>query len=225
MWCDAGVRSMLSDALWTTLLSLGTARTYGMGERLLTEGELDTRVIVILDGRVKVMCAEEDGSETLLAIRGTGDVVGERSAIDGGPRSATVTALRRCSTRVLMAHEFMRFLQVHNLLDAMLRLSVSRQREAQLIRVEISTLPIRRRLIRTLVRLVEAVNSPTGGPVTLDLGIGQEELARAIGASRSQIAIHLARLRDARVLSTSRRRIIVLDPARLRVIDEGHTRM
>jgi CRP-like cAMP-binding protein len=177
-----------------------------------------------MEGRVKVTCCEEDGTEVLLAIRGAGDVVGERAAIDQELRSATVTALRKCTTRVLADAEFMRFISTNDLLFPLLRLGVSRQREGQLIRVELSTLPVGRRLVRTLLRLATALDGRPGNAVTVDLGLSQEELARAIGASRSQVASHLAHLRDAGVISTGHRRIVVLDRAGLRNIDVGSPR-
>jgi CRP-like cAMP-binding protein len=225
MWCDAGFRSLLTDDLWHAVGSLGVSRIFDTGEHLMIEGESGTRVVVLLDGRVKVTCCEVDGSEVLLAIRGGGDVVGERAAIDHGLRSATVTALRRCSTRLVTAGEFMRFVHAHDLANAMLRLSISRQREGQMIRVELSTLPVARRLERTLLRLAEAMGSGGEDSVTVDLGMPQEELARAIGASRSQVAAHLARLRDAHMVLTSRRRIAVLDLSGLRNLDAGRSRL
>src|SRR5215472_17265883 len=153
VWCDAGVRSLLSEEVRQRLTSLGRKRTYDTGERLITEGDSDTHVIVLVDGRVKVTFSEEDGTEVLLSIRGAGDVVGERAAIDQDVRSATVTALRPCSTRVLSANDFFAFVEAHHLARPLLRLGVARQREGQLIRVELSTLPVSRRLVRTLLRL------------------------------------------------------------------------
>jgi len=223
VWCDAGVRSLLPDGVWRQLTSLGRKRTYDTGERLITEGDSDTHVIVLVDGRVKVTCSEEDGTEVLLAIRGAGDVVGERAAIDQDARSATVTALRPCSTRVLSANDFFAFVEAHHLARPLLRLGVARQREGQLIRVELSTLPVSRRLVRTLLRLGDAMEAGTGhgGAVAVDLGMPQEELARAIGASRSQVAAHLGRLRREGVVSTGRRRVVILDRDRLRALDAG----
>jgi CRP/FNR family transcriptional regulator, cyclic AMP receptor protein len=216
------MRSSLSTDLWALLASQGMRRTYEAGERLMTEGEADTRVVVLIEGRVKVTCSEDDGTDVLLAIRGAGDIVGERAAIDQGVRSASVTALRRCSTRVLSATEFMNFVHEHALADTMLRLGVSRQREGQLFRVEISALTVLRRLVRTLLRLVEALGTQSEGPVAIDLGIPQDELARAIGASRSQLAANLALLRNAGIVLTGHRRIVVLDRVRLRAMDAGH---
>jgi len=65
VWCDAGVRSLLSGELWTKLTSQGTAHTYETGQRLITEGQVDDGVIVLIEGRVKVTCCEEDGTPRL----------------------------------------------------------------------------------------------------------------------------------------------------------------
>jgi CRP-like cAMP-binding protein len=226
VWCDAGVRSLLSDDVWQRLTCLGRKRTYDTGERLIMQGDTDTHVIVLVDGRVKVTYSEEDGTEVLLSIRGPGDVVGERAAIDQGVRSATVTALRPCTTRVLSASDFFTFVDAHDLERPLLRLAVARQREGQLIRVELSTLPVPRRLVRTLLRLGDAMEGGVaGGPVALDFGIPQEELARAIGASRSQVAAYLGRLRQEGVVSTGRRRVVIQDRERLRALDAGRLRL
>jgi CRP/FNR family cyclic AMP-dependent transcriptional regulator len=215
------MRSLLSEDVWRQLTSLGRRRMYDTGERLITEGDTDMHVIVLIDGRVKVTCCEADGTEVLLAIRGTGDIVGERAAIDQDVRSATVTALRPCSARVLSAREFFAFVDAHDLARQLLRLAVARQREGQLIRVELSTLPVSRRLVRTLLRLGDAVGGRAGDPVALDLGISQEELAHAIGASRSQVAGYLGWLRREGVVSTGRRRVAIQDRSRLRALDRG----
>jgi CRP/FNR family transcriptional regulator, cyclic AMP receptor protein len=227
VWCDAGVRSLLSDDLWKQLTSLGRKRTYDTGARLIGEGDDDTYVIVLVDGRVKVTCSEQDGTEVLLSIRGDGDIVGERAAIDQDVRSASVTALRPCTTRVLSAEEFFAFVDAHALARPLLRLAVARQREGQRIRVELTTLAVSQRLVRTLLRLGDAMGGAAAGtgagkePVAVDLGLSQEELARAIGASRSQVAACLRWLRREGVVSTGRRRIVILDRDRLRGLDAG----
>src|SRR5215813_12236947 len=46
------------------------------------------------EGLLKASMAAPAGGERILAILGPGSVVGELSMIDGGPRSASVTALR-----------------------------------------------------------------------------------------------------------------------------------
>ena len=145
--CDAGVRSLLSDGLWEQLTSLGSSRTsYDTGERPIGEGEEDKPVIVLIDGRVKVTCNEWDEIEVLLPIRGAGDIVGQRAAIDQGVRSASVIALRPCTTRIRSVEEFFAFVDAQDLAFPLLRLAVARQREGQLIRVKLTTLAVSQHL-------------------------------------------------------------------------------
>src|SRR5947209_3162648 len=197
----------------------GIARRYHTGEIMLAQGRPGGRVIVLVDGRVKVTRSEADGTEVLLAIRDAGEIIGEMSALDGSPATATVTALRPCTTRVLTVAEFLYFVRSHDLIEPVLRHAAARRRESEQIRVELTTLPVWRRLIRTLVRLMDALGTSSGGAVAVDLGMPQEELARAIGASRSQLAASLAQLRDRGVVRTERRRVVVEDPDRLRELD------
>src|SRR5262249_53589977 len=63
------------------------------GAALFHERQLSDRVMVLLEGRVKIASVSEDGREAVLAFRGPGEVLGELSAIDGQPRSASVIAV------------------------------------------------------------------------------------------------------------------------------------
>lgn len=218
-WCDGGVRALVSDQLWALLVSQGRPRRYDTGDVLLTQGDAPGRVIVLVDGRVKVTRSEADGTEVLLAIRDAGEIIGEISALDGGVASATVTALRACESRVLVTAAFLAFVRANDLALPMLRHASARRRESEQIRIELTTLPVARRLVRTLLRLVDAIGVPTEAGIAVDLGMPQEELARAIGASRSQLAACLGELRRSGILATERRRVVILDPARLAGLD------
>jgi CRP/FNR family transcriptional regulator, cyclic AMP receptor protein len=216
-----GIRAEVSDHVWRDLLSHGTRRLYDAREVLVRQGDAGSRVAVIQEGRVKITRSEVNGMEAVLAVRGAGELVGEMAAIDGGDSPVTVTALRPCLASLFTASRFIGLLGSGDLVVAMLRYAVSRRREADLIRAELSLLPVSMRLVRLLLRLIESTGSTAGAAVDLDLDMGQEELARAIGASRSQVAATLARLRAEGILSTSRRRIVVHDHASLLAIGAG----
>jgi CRP/FNR family cyclic AMP-dependent transcriptional regulator len=224
LWCDGGVRPLVSDDVWASLTSSGSRRTYAAGEVLMSEGGAGTQVIVLIEGRVKVTRHESDGTEVLLAIRGAGEIIGEMAVLDETVASATVTALRSCATRRLPAREFIEFVRSHDLALPMVRYASARRRESDQIRIELSTLPVPRRLVRTLLRLMDAIGTPDEAGIVVDLGVPQEDLAHAIGASRSQVAACLAQLRERGVLKTSRRRVLIVDPEELRSIDAGRAR-
>jgi CRP-like cAMP-binding protein len=86
-----------------TLSDRGRARTFHAGETLMRQGDISDAMHVILSGRVRVERAHSgEDAPILLAELGPNDVVGEIGVLDGGPRTATVTALEE--TRTLELH-------------------------------------------------------------------------------------------------------------------------
>src|SRR5689334_25149659 len=67
--------------------------------------------MIIDSGWVKVSVRDTSGGEKILAVRGQGDVVGERAALTTQVRSATVTALDEVSAMVVPAERFAEFLR------------------------------------------------------------------------------------------------------------------
>jgi CRP-like cAMP-binding protein len=85
-----------SDKELARLASLFDEVDYAKGSVLIREGDIGREAFVIIEGKVAVTL----GRRTL-AILGPGEVVGEMSLLDGGPRSATVTAIE--NVRALVA--------------------------------------------------------------------------------------------------------------------------
>ncbi|HEU4480672.1 MAG TPA: cyclic nucleotide-binding domain-containing protein [Actinomycetota bacterium] len=73
---EGGFRASLNAEERAALDSLGRRRTFRRGQSLLSEGATSDRVIVVLEGRVKVSYFTEDGKEVLLAVRVPGGLLG-----------------------------------------------------------------------------------------------------------------------------------------------------
>jgi len=159
----------------------------------------------------------EDGKEVVLAIRGPGDLVGELSAIDGEPRSATATALEPVDVLVLAAGDFRAFLErnprVALLLVAML---ARRLRDADRKRVEFTAQDSTGRVAARVVELSERFGDEVEQGLRIDLPISQEELAGWTGCSRDSVVKALHAMRELGWIETERRRITVLDVEALR---------
>ena len=84
----------VSDEARRALVERGQVRTFAAGETLMRQGDPSDTMQVILSGRVRVERAGE-GRESPL-------IVGEVGILDGGARTATVTAL--APTRTLELH-------------------------------------------------------------------------------------------------------------------------
>lgn len=94
------------------LRAVALLRTFAGGAMLMEEGERADHVMVILGGRVKI-CVDEGGRERVLAVRGLGQLVGERGALEVSVRSATVVALDMIWALVVQTKDFATFLTVH----------------------------------------------------------------------------------------------------------------
>jgi CRP-like cAMP-binding protein len=76
------------------------------GYTLMRQGDIGAEMYVIVSGQVTV---ERDG--TRLNTLGPGDFFGEIALLDGGPRTATVTAEQDCRLLVITHREF------HSMMD------------------------------------------------------------------------------------------------------------
>jgi hypothetical protein len=94
------------------LRSLGSWRTFAAGARIMEEGERADHVMVILGGQVEIRL-HQDGSEQVVAVRGLGQLVGERAALKVSVRSATVVALEMVWALVVQTKDFAAFMSAH----------------------------------------------------------------------------------------------------------------
>lgn len=208
----------LPSGTLAALRAAGTLRRFRPGQVLFHEGDPSDHVALITAGQVKISAAQEAGGETVLAVRGPDDLVGELSAIDHQPRSATATAVTAVEAVVVSANAFRAVLSEHP--DAALSLLgtvIARLRAADRQRVEFGSQATLARLARRLVELAEVHgHRQPDGTVLIQLPVTQEELAGWVGASRESVARALRALRAAQVVATARRAITVIDENRLR---------
>ena len=90
----------------------GTLRQYRARTTLIEEGEQGDTLFVILDGTVRIYCADGSGKEITLALYGPGEYVGEMS-LDGGPRSASVATETACTCATLSGAELREHIKTH----------------------------------------------------------------------------------------------------------------
>ena len=102
----------LDSAEREALRSVASWRTFAAGSTLMQQGEPADQVIVVLGGRTKIS-VDKGGKEIILAIRGLGQLVGERAAFKGSMRSATVTALELVWAIVISSADFATFITDH----------------------------------------------------------------------------------------------------------------
>ncbi len=193
------------------LLGIGVPRRMSPGEILILQGSEESHLVLLRRGLAKVTASLPNGRTTLLAIRFGGDLVGEMSALDGKPRSATVTACGTALVNVIPLEQFKLFLRRHP--DAALELVAmvaDRLRWSNHRRTEF-TYPARVRVARILAELAHTHGRRTRDGIVVDVHLTQQELATACGTAGTTVEKILRELRADGLVDTDYRRITVRD--------------
>ncbi|HWV76146.1 MAG TPA: Crp/Fnr family transcriptional regulator, partial [Isoptericola sp.] len=85
----ADMESEETKALFESMVPVELTR----GDVLFREGEPGDRLYVIAQGKIKLGRRSSDGRENLLSILGPGEMFGELSLFDPGPRTATASSV------------------------------------------------------------------------------------------------------------------------------------
>lgn len=210
---EEGFLEQLADADRRALLERGVRRRFAAGAALAHQRQAPERVLLLLEGHVKVMAVDEEGREALLALRGPGDLLGELSALDGLPLSASIVALEQVEALALPAGAFQAFLAERSgAAMLLLRMLAGRLRDADAKRAEFARADTIGRLAARLLELASGHGEDDGeGRVRIALPLSQDDLAGWTGASREAVGRALATLRGCGWVETGRRRIVVCD--------------
>jgi CRP-like cAMP-binding protein len=180
---------------------------------MFVEGDRSDFVALIDTGRVKITNTSANGHTCLLAFRGPGDLIGEFGALDGRPRSATVTPVGDVTAIVLSAVRFRRVLQMYPAVTfELLRTVVDRVREADRRRLEYGAYEATERIMRVLLDLALQHGLSVDGDSRARMLVGhQHDLAAATNTSRESVARTLRRLIQLGMVTTRRGAIVVTD--------------
>lgn len=97
-------------AVFDAFAEAGQPRKYPPGAALFLEGDPPGTLFAIRSGEVRVT-ARSDAEEATLTVCGPGQLLGEVSAIDGLPRSASAIAITEVEVAAVPAGQFNRMLE------------------------------------------------------------------------------------------------------------------
>jgi CRP/FNR family cyclic AMP-dependent transcriptional regulator len=215
-WPRGTFLERLPEAVRGRILELGVRRAFPPGHVLLRQGEPGRTVWVLLDALTKVTAQVENGSQALLGIRVSGDVVGEMGVIDGSPRSATVTTCGHTVAYQIKGPVFVDFLRRQpGVALTLSRMAIERLRWANQRRLDFTGYGTDVRLARVLLALARRHGRP--GPDGIDIGIPltQTELGGMVGAKEVTVQKALRSLAAHRLARPGHRGVVITDPAGL----------
>ena len=207
----------LDPTALTELAGVCVARSFRRDQFLWYQGDPGDHLVVIVDGLVKITVASERGDEMVLATVGSGDVLGELSVIDQGPRSASVVAVQPTTALVINRSALLAAMQQSPaLLDALLRTLGAMVRRLTEQTTDLVFLDLGGRIAKLLVQRAERQSDDPRRRLAVDLHLTQTELAQMVGASRPAVNRVLQGLVGRGVIKVDGRTIEIVDAPSLR---------
>jgi CRP-like cAMP-binding protein len=159
-------------------------------QMLFLAGDAGDGCYRIEEGLLKACIVAPGGGERILAIFGKGSIVGELSMLDGGPRSASVIALRDSKLSFVSRTAFMEFGSVTpELYRHVTSLLTHRLRDTNDALVATSFLSLKGRVARALLILAEAFGQDVGsGRILVRQKLTQSDLAAMAGIARENVS-------------------------------------
>lgn len=188
-------------------------RSVRRGQILMYEGDNSETAWYIADGRLRVFRVSADGAMVALAERGSGDVIGELSLIDGETRCASVVALEHSEVVSIPKPLFDAWLRTEARFAAALVYQLARQlRESSDKTFAVASAPIAARLAAELFRLASRNSDDLLHIVTMP---SVTELAVRVHATRESVSKTLSRWLSAKWIDKQARSLVIADAAAL----------
>jgi CRP-like cAMP-binding protein len=206
----------LDDVAAASLLANMVSVKISKGSVLFAEGDEGDQLYVIAEGKLKLGTSSGDGRENLLSILGPGEMFGELSLFDPGPRTSTATAVTDAKLLSLGQEKLLPWLAENPkvALQLLARLAQRLRRTNEAVGdLVFSDVP--GRVAKALIDLGERFGKKTEEGLFVHHDLTQEELAQLVGASRETVNKALADFAGRNWLKLDGRAVLITDLERL----------
>ncbi|KQX73927.1 MULTISPECIES: Crp/Fnr family transcriptional regulator [Aeromicrobium] len=213
---QAPLFSGLDDEVASALEASMSSSSLRRGEILFSEGDDGNQLYVVTEGKIKLGRTSPDGRENLLAILGPGQMFGELSFFDPGPRSATATAVTDVELKSLGHEALSPVLNAHpDVAHALLNQLAGRLRRTNEVVGDLVFSDVPGRVAKALLDLASRFGRRADDGIHVNHDLTQEELAQLVGASRETVNKALADFASRGWLRLEPRSVVILDLERL----------
>lgn len=214
---ESGLFGWLSEGDLSALKSRMVRLTVARGAVLFEEGDASERLFLLDGGKIKLTHAAADGRENLLSVLGPGQMFGELSVFDPGPRSSRASAVVDSVVLALSDADLFPLLADRpDLARGLLRQLAHRLRRSNDTVADLIFSDVPGRVAKALLDLADRFGRPGRSGLRVTHDLTQEELAQLVGASRETVNKALADFAHRGWLNLEQRSVVLLDVDRLR---------
>lgn len=191
-------------------------QVYKKGEIIFREGAYPSGIFYITDGKVKKHKVDKDGREQIIYVANTGELLGYHAILSEDRYPDSAAALEESKIAFIPKEDF---------LDTIHQSDVFTRRLLKTLSHEFAVLAnsltmyaqksVRERLALQLIVIREKykVNFKPGMPV--EINMSRDDLASIVGTARENVVRVLSEFREAGIVETRGRKIIVQDVCKL----------
>src|SRR6478735_7559309 len=163
-------------------------RYFNAGTLIFEQGEPGALLYIIVNGKVKIGSAAEDGRENLIHILGPSDMFGELAMLDPGPRISSARALTPVEV-VTMDRDVLRewIATRPEVAEQLMRVLARRLRRMTTSRTDLVFTDAPGRVAKLLLRLAQRFGVQRDGSVLVNHDLTQDEIAQLVGSSRETV--------------------------------------
>jgi CRP/FNR family cyclic AMP-dependent transcriptional regulator len=206
----------LEDEAATALSSAMGSLHLNKGDVLFHEGDSEDRLYIVVSGKIKLGRSGSAGRENLLAVLGPGQMFGELSVFDPGPRSTTATAVTACELRTLEHDELIPWLTGRpEVAQGLLSQLAARLRRSHDVVADLVFSDVPGRVAKQLLELAQRFGDKRDDGMHVHHDLTQEELAQLVGASRETVNKALADFAARGWIRLEPRSVTILDVERV----------
>ena len=166
------------------LASVTRRREYTRGGTIFREGDPSDRLLVVLDGLVKITKTTPSGRDVILHVLAPGDPIGAVAAYDEVPYPGSAAAIDDVACAQIRTAELFQLLERHpSLVRGLLKSLTRRLVELTSRLTELSGGHVEERLARLLLKLASDRGSPEKSGVLVPMPLSRQELADLSGTT------------------------------------------
>ena len=208
----AGAESEIIHAFLKSMTPVHLAR----GEVLFHEGDQDISFYIIVSGKIKIRRTLPDGRKRLLALLGSGDMVGDLALLDTTPSNTTAVAVGETKLISLSREELIRRIDEQPEIAKYLLTSLALcLRQADEAKTDLVFSDVSGRVAKILLSLGNRFGEMTESGIRVPHDLTQEEIAQLVGASRETVNKALVDFVSRGWIQLENRTVIILDSEHL----------
>jgi len=192
-------------------------RVFPVGANVMTAEQPGEAVYIVLHGTVKIHVEQADGRDVILALLGSGDLIGEMSLIDSVGRSASATTLENSLMLWMGKETFQEMLDTFPpVARNLVKILSSRVRLSDQLIQALASLDVYGRVARQLLAFAEKYGRLRDDGIQVRILFTQGDMADLVGASRKRVNQVMVSFKEQGLIGNDTEgHVVILDRERL----------